>query len=260
MIMSDFYIGWGKGSKNSTRTTSKFFYAIVALMLIIVTVFTFLEKSFSSSYFGYGEQIELEGNLLQDPIIALRIQHDNGFEIVPLIGFGKMGPHAALTDLRIEENLKVKLRGTLISHEGRRFLELTDGKDAVISFVISDEMNLVPVSLGNKEIEGEIVDPKCFFGVMKPGFGKIHKSCAIRCISGQIPPVLAVKNGDDFVDFYLLTDMEGNLAKRELLSYVGKKITVKGKAYEMDDWKSLSLEQFTFSLNLKNVSTCGLVI
>ena len=42
------------------------------------------------------------------------------------------------------------------------------------------------------DVKGEIVDPKCFFGVMKPGEGKPHKDCAIRCILGGIPPVLKV--------------------------------------------------------------------
>lgn len=39
-------------------------------------------------------------------------------------------------------------------------------------------------------LEDEIIDPKCYFGVI-PGKGKIHRSCAIRCISDGIPPVLA---------------------------------------------------------------------
>jgi len=25
-------------------------------------------------------------------------------------------------------------------------------------------------------LQGEIIDPKCYFGVMKPGKGKIHRS------------------------------------------------------------------------------------
>ena len=39
----------------------------------------------------------------------------------------------------------------------------------------------------NVTLKGEIIDPKCYLGAMKPGGGKTHKACAMRCIAGGIP-------------------------------------------------------------------------
>ena len=41
---------------------------------------------------------------------------------------------------------------------------------------------------GPVTVSGEIVDSKCFLGVMVPGAGKTHKECASLCLRGGIPP------------------------------------------------------------------------
>ncbi len=255
--MSDFYIGWSGASKGSKRFTSRFFYSFLVMMFLLVTLFVWLERPFSNAMFDYGNQIELEGYLLEEPVISIRIQQSDDFEILPLVGYGKMGPHAALENLLGSGNYHVKVRGTLISHKGKRFFELTDGKSSVLSFKASTEMNHEPKVLGSMEITGEIMDPKCFFGVMKPGHGKVHRSCAIRCISGQIPPVLAIRNGDEFEDFYFLTNMEGMISKEDLLGYVGKKITINGVASEIDNWKSINLESLEMISEILSITKCG---
>ena len=255
--MNDFYIGWSGASKNSRKNTSIFFYSFLLLMLGLVALFTMNERPFSDSMFAYGDQTELEGYLLEEPVISLRIQNGEDFEILPLVGYGKMGPHVALEDLLGSGNYNVKLRGTLIAHKGKRFLELTDGKSSVLSYRESTEMSHDPKVLGAMEITGEIMDPKCFFGVMKPGYGKVHRSCAIRCISGQIPPVLAIKKGEEFEDFYFLTNMEGMISKEDLLSYVGKSITVNGVVSEIDSWKSINLESLEMIAEIPSITKCG---
>ena len=41
---------------------------------------------------------------------------------------------------------------------------------------------------------GELVDTKCFLGVMRPATGKVHRGCAVRCLSGGAPPALLVRD------------------------------------------------------------------
>ena len=48
------------------------------------------------------------------------------------------------------------------------------------------------ISLGRGTFVGELVDTKCFLGVMRPATGKVHRGCAIRCLSGGAPPGLLV--------------------------------------------------------------------
>lgn len=51
------------------------------------------------------------------------------------------------------------------------------------------------LELGETTLKGEIVDSKCYLGVMNPGNLKAHRACAINCIQGGVPPVLLVRDG-----------------------------------------------------------------
>jgi hypothetical protein len=50
------------------------------------------------------------------------------------------------------------------------------------------------VSLGKSAFVGELVDTKCFLGVMRPATGKVHRGCAVRCLSDGAPPALLVRD------------------------------------------------------------------
>ena len=96
-------------------------------------------------------------------------------------------------------------------------------------------------NLGETELKGEIVDSKCYFGVMKPGFGKPHRDCAIRCISGGIPPVLVVKNEKGEAQYFLLTGQNGEPINQEVLPFVGLPVSIKGQLEKMADWYVLKV-------------------
>ena len=92
------------------------------------------------------------------------------------------------------------------------------------------------------ELKGEIIDPKCYFGVMKPGKGKIHRSCATLCISGGIPPVLATTDKNNITEYYLLTDTNGNPINDQILPYIGKPSILTGSIVKMQDWYQLRIK------------------
>ena len=77
-------------------------------------------------------------------------------------------------------------------------------------------------------LSGEIVDSKCYLGVMKPGEGLTHRACAIRCISGGIPPMLVSADAQGRPVYHLLTDAAGNALARELLPFVGRPVRISG--------------------------------
>lgn len=260
MNRNDFYVGWDKGTAKSRRIGVRFFLSFFFLAIFIIVIFTLLEKPFADSYYAFGKPSEIYGELLEKPVIAVRLKKADGYEIIPLVGYGKMGPHAALSSLLGKGNYAVKLKGTLIEYRGNKLFELT--KEGVTS-VLEYEKISKPFMTGNMgsvmTMNGEIVDPKCFFGVMKPGYGKVHKSCAIRCISGQIPPILAIRENNKFVDYYFLTDNKGNVLMRDLQAYVGTHVKVSGVSYEIDNWKSIRLESLELALNRNTLTTiCGL--
>ncbi len=88
--------------------------------------------------------------------------------------------------------------------------------------------------LGRLTLRGQIIDPKCHFGAMKPGEGKVHRACAVRCISGGIPPVLMVhqreaRGGAERRVYYILTGLAGEPLNHAVLDFVAEPVEVSGE-------------------------------
>jgi hypothetical protein len=83
--------------------------------------------------------------------------------------------------------------------------------------------------LGQVTLSGEIVDSKCYLGVMNPGNGKVHRDCAVRCISGGIPPAFSVKDAEGRPKILLLAGADGRQLNREVLDFVAEPITIRGR-------------------------------
>ena len=101
---------------------------------------------------------------------------------VLLIGYGKHGAWATLEEAGAKPGQELEVAGTLIYHDGHTLMEITRGAEAVriLGPAEAGSFEAPDHSLGSVALKGEVVDPKCFFGVMKPGDGKPHRACAIR--------------------------------------------------------------------------------
>ena len=124
-------------------------------------------------------------------------------------------------------------------------------KEASLIKIESESTSPAPIPSAPQAItvQGEILDPKCYFGVMKPAEGKIHKSFAIRCISGGIPPVFrqATNNVEKPYDYYLMLDENGQSINQEILAFAGEDIVINGKTNQFSSWKVL----YVNSANIK---------
>ena len=103
------------------------------------------------------------------------------------------GKHGADDLVATFDGKQVRLQGQLIYREGGTMVEIAPGSIAVI-----DATPTVPATtrdLGTVTLTGEIVDSKCYLGVMNPGQGKVHRDCAGRCLSGGIPPIFVTTDG-----------------------------------------------------------------
>jgi hypothetical protein len=89
---------------------------------------------------------------------------------------------------------------------------------------------------------GEIIDPKCFAGAMKPGTGKTHKACAALCLRGGIPPAFVTDAGEVFV----LTNGSGHaLAGQDLdpiLAHAGEVVTLTATPARVGDVRMLAID------------------
>lgn len=257
-MKDDFYIGWQDDAPAGYNKFISLFLAILILLILIGSgIWVSKGSGFADSRFEYGTQTEFEGVIYEYPAPMLVVQvGEEGMKSIPLVNFGKFGVVKPMEFFKsqMRNNLKgykVKLRGTIIEFDNKQWLELTDEEKSLLSFEKlsepSPERRLT--ELGESEVHGEIVDPKCFFGVMKPGFGKVHLSCAIRCISGGVPPILVSPQQDDTRNYYFVTNSAGKPLNDHLISYVGLPITVKGLIKTVDDWEVIEIGVESISLS-----------
>ncbi len=259
-MKDDFYIGWSDQNSNEfKRWKKRIFWSLVAGIGVLLIGFTLLEDPFIESRFEYGTLTTLEGDLVDYPVLGLRTEIDGEKKTVPLVGFGKAGPENSFIgrDIKSLTTKKITLQGTLIRYRDKVWMELTEGPNSILDIHEGETDPFQIRKMGEVNISGEIVDPKCFFGVMNPAFKKIHRSCAIRCLSGGIPPVLAVRENGKFIDYYFLIHENGSIP--ELAHNAGIPVIVNGFLEEVNDWKVIKIQTFnrslTFPANLDSTIT-----
>ncbi len=102
---------------------------------------------------------------------------------------------------------------------------------------------MTPKNLGEFELIGEIVDSKCYLGNMNPGNGKVHRDCAVRCLSGGIPPVFATNDFNGSPAVLLLTGPNQKRLPREaFLDRVAQPIRIHGRVVQIGDKLFLETE------------------
>ncbi|MGB0839870.1 MAG: hypothetical protein ACPGXL_07000 [Chitinophagales bacterium] len=250
----NFYIGWQEQMSDSqwhflrNRITLLF----VGVLLLVGTV-VWLQKPFNNHRFELGQVKEITGRYYAKPLPMLVADANTlpkglSNQIV-LVGFGKFGAEGIVADMEREHGAlsgkKLRLAGTLIYGDNKTLFELTNEAASLLEIVEDVPVQAPPFQarLG-QELQGEILDPKCYFGAMKPGEGKIHKSCAIRCISGGIPPVFRQKKSGkkSTYDYYLLLDKDGSKINNQILDYIAEPIQLTGETTAFMDWKVLYVD------------------
>ena len=244
----DFYIGYVDAVAPKIKKGIKSFVFFGILLLIGgALVFAFTQNKFKNSTFELTANTEITGIYHELPYPMLRVETDkNVYKNILLLGFGKSSANPFLQKIRNEAGLlsgsTLRIEGNLIYYNGKTLLQITsDEKISLVAKASSDNVPQLTPLVSNMELKGEIIDPKCYFGVMKPGKGKIHRSCAVLCISGGIPPVLATSDENNISEYYLLTDTDGNPINEQILPYVGKPSILSGDVVKMQDWYQLRI-------------------
>lgn len=248
----NFYIGW-QASAPATfhKPVRRFALSMLVLFPLLAGGLVWLQQGFSGAVFEYGTQTTLQGELVKGPVPFLRLTVQPTadslrlYDRVLLIGLGKHGADSTIRSWQARQgslaHKALTVKGTLIYHEGKAALELTDEADALLT-VSKLPMTLSPsytAALGPIQLTGEITDPKCFLGVMKPGEGRPHQSCAVRCIAGGIPPVLVVRDGKGQSQYYVVVGPNGEPVNSRILPWVGKTVKLRGQLEEVDNWLML---------------------
>jgi DMSO/TMAO reductase YedYZ heme-binding membrane subunit/nitrite reductase/ring-hydroxylating ferredoxin subunit len=198
---TDFFIGWqSKLGPVLARSMRRATIALAVLVPVVVGAAVWFQQPIDRGSFEYGVEKQFEGVLYERPIPRLRLATAEGQQMdYVLVGSGKFGPPAIIAGAH---GHRVRFTGSLIVREPLHMIELNRPE----TFTVLDR-DTPPAAesassrLGEGRFVGELVDTKCFFGVMRPATGKVHRGCAIRCLSGGVPPGLLVhdRNGDGVV-------------------------------------------------------------
>jgi hypothetical protein len=245
---NEFYVSYIDGSLGTqTKKTIKTF-ALLAVFVIVggALVFSFSQKQFKNSTFELATATKITGIFHENPYPMLRVQvAKNTYKNILLLGFGKSSANPFLEKIQGEvPNLngkKLSIEGNLIYYNGKTLIQITD-KEKVTLENNSKTPTPLKETISKMTLSGEIIDPKCYFGVMKPGKGKIHRSCAVRCISGGIPPVLATTDKNNISEYFLITDLNGNPINNKILTFIGKPSEITGIVQKMEDWSIIKID------------------
>jgi hypothetical protein len=191
--------------------------AIGVVVLLVGVLLVFAQSPFAASKFEFGQYREYAGVLQEWPYPML-VTPDSRFL---LVAPGKHG--LPVTGM---EGKSVRLKGSLIQRGQDSMLEVLP--ESLHAGSSASAPNSV-LDLGPVKLTGEIVDSKCYLGVMNPGNGKVHRDCAVRCISGGIPPAFIAKDASGDVRILLLTGPDGASLNRQVLPFVGEPLEISGQ-------------------------------
>ena len=231
----EFYVGYmPQAPTGMGRFTKKVAVLLVLAASLLGVLLVSQQGRLGPASFEFGNYREFEGWILEKPYPMIRLSRPGdagnqaGHSLYFLVVFGKYGAGDAVQGLH---GKKVRLQGALIFRDNQTMVELKDG-----SIEVLEEGSPMPDrrDYGSATLVGEIVDSKCFLGVMNPGDLKTHKACAINCIRGGIPPVLLVRNSSGEARYFLLTDESGGMVNDRVLDKIAVPVEIKGQVSSLD--------------------------
>ena len=255
-----FYIGYLPKAPAEYRNFVRLIvFAILVVMYFTIIIVVTNQQKFSTGIFERNKLTELEGVLMLQPFPAIKTLYGKDLygnpvvKTIPLVNYGKFGAEPVINSVVANNTsdlnkLWIKVRGKLIYNKGITILELSEKEKSVLEVKTASKNQLDGIATskikdhGGSTFYGQIIDPKCYFGVMKPGEGKPHSDCAIRCIAGGIQPMLMIRNEKGQETFFILLDTSGMPVNSRVLSYVGMPVEVSGKITKVDDWLILKTD------------------
>src|SRR3989454_11073858 len=181
----EFYIGWeAKAASGIGKTVRKIVVALLLLALLAPVMLAVSQRMIGASVFEWGTHKTFSGILQTTPYPHLLVPRPGNADGLPrfstyyLVAPWKFGlnPQA----IAMFAGKSVTLKGTLIYRGNQTMIEtkpewIQANANASVPVAVPQAM-----ALGKQTLVGEIVDSKCFLGVMNPGQLTPHRACAIQ--------------------------------------------------------------------------------
>ncbi len=255
----EFYVGYlPTMAPGLARRTRAVVTLGVLLMLGAGVVIAFSQHEYGPALFEFGTATTVRGHIVEQPYAQLVVQRPlegkaagvSGESCYLLAAEWKRGAGELVAGL---EGAEVDVTGTLVHRGGRVLIEVPEGGIVLVDGAPPRDMALrdddVLASATTMTVVGEIVDSKCWLGVMVPGSLKPHRACATRCIAGGIPPVLYVRSasGQELGSgFVLLVDADGGPVNDRVLDMVAEPVEITGEVRALGDLHVLYADPETY--------------
>lgn len=235
----EFFVGWLPMPAGHARFARRAACVGIVIVAAAAAVIPARQQSPGTGVWETDSIVTLQGVAVAWPYAMLLAPQDGGeMRTVLLVEAGKF---AATERIRPFAGQPVRVSGTLLHRDDRSMLELVPGERAIEP---RETLSVAPEplrhataarSLGAVALQGEIIDPKCYLGAMKPGGGKTHKACAALCLAGGIPPMFVTRDSQGRETFYLLTTPAGGPCHDRAIPFVGDPVELRGQLEQRGD-------------------------
>lgn len=244
----EFYVGYlpvPSGVRSAVRARA---LVLVLAVALIGAALAADMRPFPPKVFEWGKPRELTGWIQASPVPSLLVRRPgktDPAEVWTRYLLVRPGKRGAAADAAEYDGNRVELEGTLIYREDQAMIEVVPGSLRIASYGAGGPDPDFE-ALGEHTLAGEIVDSKCYLGVMSPGATKPHRACATRCIAGGIPPVFLVRQDDGRALYLLLLSREGKTVNEEVLSMIAEPLEITGAVERHHDLLVLKADPATF--------------
>jgi hypothetical protein len=244
----EFFVGYAPPMPAGlARFVSRIMIAVVFGVLAWAATVASGHVALEGGTFEFGHPQRFNGTIVERPYPALRLDGIDGSPTALLVAPGK---HDAGALIRGLDGRKVSVTGTRIKRGALTMIELEPGsltlREGPASNLGTAATHIEPFSATSVTVKGEIVDSKCFLGVMVPGSGKTHKECASLCLRGGIPPALFLQDRAGESALMLITGASGEAIAAPALQSAGEAVEMIGMAQREGGWLVLRTDPRTW--------------
>jgi hypothetical protein len=247
----EFYIGWeDKAAPDIKRFVRRIIFLLLAICLGGALALAARQRTIGVSVFEWGTVKKFSGILKIAPYPHLLVPRpgtsgaQNEFSTYYLVAPFKHGLDRE--NFSTLDGKTVVLKGTLIYRGNQTMVEAIPDSLKVADRQLPPPRGLEAVSLGRQTFVGEIVDSKCYLGVMNPGQLLPHRDCAILCISGGIPPILFVRQKIGPPIYLLLASADNQPVNQQVLNLVAEPVQITGDVERQNELLILRADPSTY--------------
>jgi hypothetical protein len=231
----EFFVGYVATPPRLRRFLRRTVVVVLLIAISAAGVIAARQRDPGDGVWDLANQKEFVGRVTMAPYPMLALQQDASTLV--LVGVGKVSADVAARF----DGRTVRVRGTTLQRANLRMLEVDGGIEPLYAMQPTTKPPVAAAS--TTTLHGEVIDPKCFAGAMKPGDGKTHKACAALCLRGGIPPALRTRAADGRETVYLIAAADGGAVTAEqlerLIAHVGEHVELTGQIAEHGDLKLL---------------------